>query len=77
MLGYDRKEEAIREARVISRNIAMDFLETVEDPSVHTAKSPLQSVLLLPSGPKRLNLYEIASPKQIKRKTFGPNEVSY
>ncbi|MFC1932154.1 hypothetical protein ACFLXU_00785 [Chloroflexota bacterium] len=73
--GYDRKDRAIREAKEISQHISMDFLEIVEDPKEVLVHPPLQSVLLLPSGPMQLNLYEIASSKQITKKTISASEV--
>lgn len=77
-LGYDPKKQAVDDAKEISKYIGMAFLETVDDPSVKTAKSPLQGVLLLPSKPLRLNLWDIAlSSTQFTRKTRGPNEVHW
>ena len=52
-----------------------DFLEIVEEPTEDLVNPPLQSVLLLPSGPIQLNLYEIASSKQITKKTISANEM--
>lgn len=73
--GYDRKDRAIREAKEISQHISMDFLEIVEDPEEVLVHPPLQSVLLLPSGPMQLNLYDIDSSKQITKKTISASEV--
>jgi hypothetical protein len=63
--GYDPRNQAILDAREISGNIARAFLEIVGDPSIVAIKPPLQNILLLPSGPEEIALYEIASSTQI------------
>lgn len=73
--GYDPKNQAILDAMEISGHISRVFLEIVEDPTVHGVNPPLQSVLLLPSGPRFIELYDIASSTQITRKTARANEV--
>lgn len=73
--GYDRKDRAIREAKEISEHISMDFLKTVEESEEDLVHPPLQSVLLLPSGPMHLNLYDIGSSTQITKKTISAGEV--
>ena len=73
--GYDPKDRAINDARQISINIAHVFLEIVDNPSKGGVNPPIQSVLLLPSGPEQMDLYDIASSTQITRKTARPNEV--
>jgi hypothetical protein len=72
----DRRQQALKNAREISSHIAMQFLEVVDDPNVTGAKPPLQTLLLTPGSAKQLNLYEIAGPTQIARKTAHANEVS-
>ncbi len=74
-IGYDPKDRAINDARQISSNIARVFLEVVDNPSKGGVNPPIQSVLLLPSGPEQIELYEIASSTQITRKTARPSEV--
>ena len=73
--GYDPKNQAILDAKEISSHISRVFLQIVEDPTVPGVNPPLQSVLLLPSGPVSNDLYEIASSAQITRKTARANEV--
>ncbi len=78
--GYDRKHQAVLDARQISHNILWAFLEIVDDPGVDEASPPLQNVLLLPSGSERIELFtvdpsSIKSPK-IAIKTARASEVS-
>jgi len=72
----DRRQQALKDAREISSHIAMQFLEVVDDPNVTGANPPLQTLLLTPRSAKQIDLYEIASPTQIARKTARANEVS-
>ncbi len=73
--GINRKKQAISDAMEISKNISMDFLEIVEVTEEDLVNSPLQSVLLLPSGPMQINLYDIASSQQITEKTIPASKV--
>lgn len=75
LTDYDPKNQAILDAKEISFHISRVFLDIVEDPTVDGVNRPLQSVLLLPSGPISIALYEIASSTQITRKTARANEV--
>jgi len=77
---HDREQRAIQDAMEISRNITFVFLEIVDDPSVDEANPPLQYVLLTPSGPMKIDLFDIdtsdiKSPK-IRRKSARDSEVS-
>jgi len=73
--GYDPKKRAIHDAREISGNIARAFVELIEESKLDGVHLPIQSILLLPSGPEQVELYEIASSTQITRKTSRANEV--
>lgn len=73
--GYDPKDRATNDARQISSNISRAFIEIVEDLKQDEVHLPLQSVLLLPSGPEYSEIYDIASSRQISRKTARPKEV--
>ena len=72
----DRRQQALKDAWEISSHIAMQFLEVVDDPNVTGASPPLQTLLLTPGSAKQIDLYEIASPTQIERKSARENEVS-